>query len=103
LIELALAEPAQPNPKETIVSWEILIPLILEIIRDCVENRDRASVEARLNKPGVREAWALRKLLRKEEGLRGQELHATVREGMDYLADMDAEEIGALVAEAIAD
>ncbi|NQU11864.1 hypothetical protein HQ590_13805 [bacterium] len=82
------------------MDWATLILAVIDAIKECLENRDRNQVEAGLHRPGMREAWALRKILRRDEGLRGRALHAAVRDGMDYLADMDSAEIGALCDEA---
>ncbi len=84
------------------MGWESLIFQLFAALIECIQDRRRESVEAGLRDPGLREAIALRRVLKKEEGLRGRALHVKVREGMDYLRDMDGEEISALVDEAMA-
>ncbi len=74
------------------IDWAVIIEMILEMIQACMEDRQRT--EARLNNPGVGEAWMLRKVLRKE-GLRGKRLRKEIRNGMDYLANMTPDEIKA--------
>ena len=82
------------------MDWAALIAMIIKVITECMENRDRVTVERQLAHPGFGEAWALRKILRKETGLRGRALYRKIREGMAYLDDMDAEEIGVFLDEA---
>ncbi len=76
----------------------ILMPMIMQMIEQCQESRDREDIEAGLNNPGVREKWAMRKVLR-DEGYRGKELWNRVRQGMTELRAADRDDVAALMAD----
>jgi len=79
------------------MEWIMLIEMIIKMIQECREDRDRDDIEKRLRNPGILEAWALRKALKENTELRGRALAEEVRASMDYLADMDNAEIGAFL------
>lgn len=77
----------------------VLIQLIFEMIADCRENQKRKTVKRRLRKPGVREAAALWRALRKK-GLRGKELRETVEQTIADAKAASEQEIDNLIDEA---
>ncbi len=83
------------------MDWTVLIPVILNWIRSCIEQRDREIVTARLGMPGIGETWAIRRMLRKETGYRGRDLAQRTREVVVALQEASPEEIEELVEEAL--
>lgn len=82
------------------MDWAALIAMVIQMIQDCLEDRKTEEIAERLNNPGFLEALALRRAL-KDQGFSGRELHEAVREGMEYLADMDSDEVAELLMEAV--
>ena len=80
--------------------WIPIIALVIEAIVECLKNRKREDIVAGLMNPGLRETWALRRILRKEEGLRGQELREKVWEGLQFLSEMPSGEVEEMMCEA---
>lgn len=78
------------------MDWVMIITAIIAAIQQCQQDRD--DIEAGLNNPGLRERWSIRKIVRKEWGLRGRDLWAKVDEGMDELRDLDSDDIAQLMA-----
>ena len=81
------------------MDWAILIDMLIDMIKQCIENRNADDVRRRLRNPGFREALALRRILRKQ-GLSGKALHQQMRFHMADLKDARDDEIDALVVEA---
>lgn len=82
------------------MEWVAIITMIIEAIQKCLENRQsRESIMTGLRNPGPREAWVLRRILRKE-GNRGRRLRQLTKEGIAQLISMSTEEVEELVAEA---
>ena len=78
----------------------LFIPLILE----CLENRDKASLERVLRNPGRLERVVLRSALRRKPyRLRGPELREAVAEGMAYLKATPPETLSAVVETCVAE
>ena len=80
------------------MEWVLIIEAIFKLLEQCQEKRSRAEIEAGLKDPGMIERWAIRKIVRKEMGLRGLKLWAAVDEGMEELRSLDAEDIEQLMA-----
>lgn len=81
------------------MEWFILLmPMIIQLIEQCQEDRSREDIEAGLNHPGTLEKWAMRKILR-QEGYRRRELWRRVNQGMAELKAADREDIAALMAD----
>ncbi len=80
------------------MEWILIIEAIFKMIQECQDNRSRRDIEAGMNNPGVRERWAIRKVVRKEWNLRGRKLWEKVDEGMDELRDLDVEDIQVLMS-----
>ena len=83
------------------MDWASIILALFEAIRQCIEDRkDREAVERGLNKPGLRMAGQIRRVLRME-GLHGHELRMAVQDAMDELQSMTPLEIEELVTDAM--
>ena len=83
------------------MDWTVIILGLFEAIRQCIADRqNRDIVERRLATPGLREAGAIRRVLRKE-GLRGGDLHNATQDAMDELQSMTAVEVEELVTDAL--
>ena len=67
--------------------WELIIPIVIDLIKGCMEDTDKASVTAALQSPGLRERWAFRKAIVQQTGVRGRALRDAVSEGMEMLRD----------------
>ena len=83
------------------MDWSVIILALFAAIRQCIadRNNNREVVESRLKIPGIREAGAIRRVLRKE-GLHGAELRSATQDAMDELVAMTAVEIEELVTDA---
>jgi len=66
--------------------WELIIPIFLEILKDCMDNDSEESVTRRLKSPDILVRFAMRRALVKF-GLRGKALRDAIGEGMDMLKD----------------
>lgn len=66
------------------MDWMLIITMLFDFLRECMENRSRDDIEAGIRDPGAAETFALRYILRKEFGLRGKKLRKAVREGVAY-------------------
>lgn len=81
------------------MEWFILLmPLFEQLIKNCQDKnnknrRSREDIEAGLNKPGIRERWALRITIREQMELRGRELTRHVRMGLAELKKLEPEDI----------
>ncbi len=82
------------------MDWSMLIMAILDMIRECIENRDRETVERALNAGGARIAGPIRRALRRQ-GLRGPKLREETQAVMDELAAMSSLDIEDLVDDAL--
>jgi len=81
------------------MEWALIIEMIMEMIMECRENRDRDAVEAGLRDPGLRETVAMRRALR-QRGFRGRDLREAMDEGIATLREMPPAEITALMDQA---
>ena len=82
------------------MEWAAIIAVILDMIRECMENRNESQVEADLVSPGPFIALVLRRRLRKKTSLRGPALGNAVQECMADLQLMTPAEVGDLMADA---
>ena len=81
------------------MDWVLIITTIIELIQECRENQDRATILSRLRRPGLRETVLLRRAIRQQTGLHGRALTARVREGIQVLAEQTDEQLGDLMDE----
>jgi len=79
--------------------WIVIIEMVIEFLRECMENRNRAAIKAGLLDPGPAEILAMRKILRKQ-GLRGRALRDKTMEGFGQLAVLGSAGIDELLDEA---
>ncbi len=84
------------------MDWSMLILAFLDAIRECIENRDRETVERELQRGGARVAGPIRRTLRRG-GLRGSALRHETHAVMDELAAMEPVDIEDLVDDALED
>ena len=82
------------------MNWASLIVVLIDAIRECIQNRDRDDVKRGLRDPGAREAWAIRRVLRKETHARGIGLITATRDALRCLHEMGPEEVEELMCEA---
>lgn len=66
------------------MDWMLVITMLFDFLRECMENRSRARIKKGIRNPGFAETMALRYVLRKNFGLRGKKLRKAVREGIAY-------------------
>lgn len=76
----------------------ILLPIIMAMIEQCREDRDRDDIEAGLRKPGLVERIMLRRAILEQYGSKG--LRRKTRAAMKELRNADSDEI-ALVMDAV--
>lgn len=77
----------------------ILLPLIMEMLQQCREDRTRDDIEHGLRRPGIRELIMLRRAAKKEYGYKGKKLRKVTRKAMNELYDADPEEITVIMDE----
>ena len=82
------------------MDWASIIAVILDMIRECMENRTETAVEADLISPGPFLALVLRRRLRKKTSLRGAALRVAVQDCMADLQLMTPADVGQLMADA---
>lgn len=80
------------------MEWVLLIEMIIKAIQKCRESRTEGAVIAGLNDPGVLEYFAIKRIVRREWGLRGKALRRKAREGMRELQALKPKEIALLVS-----
>jgi len=78
------------------MEWAVIIPLVIEAIMACLENRDRTEIIEGLANPGPRETLALWRVLR-SQGFRGRKLYAALREGLQAMQSATRSELTSLV------
>lgn len=71
----------------------ILLPIIMAMIEQCREDRDRDDIEAGLLKPGIRERIMVRRAIVERYGLSGKALRRKTRKAMKELRNADPEEV----------
>ncbi len=82
------------------MDWITLIPLFFQALIECIQSRNRADVAEGLINPGAREVWAIRRVLRRETGVKGRDLAAATREALCCLREMTPAEIEDAMCEA---
>jgi len=81
------------------MDWASFIMALLKMLQECMEERRKEAVVDGMLNPGLRERFAAHRLL-KEQGYHGRELRMEVTVAMQYLADLDAEDIECLLEDA---
>jgi hypothetical protein len=68
------------------IPWDIIIDAVITLVTMCLEkDATEADIRARLTNPGIRERWALRRVILRKTDLRGRALHEAINEGMEML------------------
>lgn len=81
------------------MEWVLIIEMVMAMIQQCQENRDRDDIERGLNKPGVVERLALIHVLRNGEfEYRGRKLKKKTRKYFKRLKNSSKEDIATLMA-----
>ncbi len=81
------------------MDWALIIPMVIDAIMKCMENRKSSKIEAGLRNPGWREGRILFSILI-DEGLRGKQLRKEHRNGIKQLKALSTAEVKGLVAQA---
>jgi len=82
------------------MDWLAIFTMVIEAIMACMETRSRADIQAGLRNPGVLETLTLRRIIRKETGLKRRALDDAVAEGLAYARTMPSSEVTAMFDEA---
>jgi hypothetical protein len=79
-----------------------MIPILIDLLEQCMDDRTTDEIKAGLRDPGVIEILAIRRAIRQEEGLRRKKLRRRIQEVVEGLASMTDGELSAVIAEAVA-
>jgi hypothetical protein len=77
----------------------VLLPVLLPMLLECFNADGEEKVLKRLENPGPRVQWAIRRGLR-QEGLRGKELRQATQEAVTDLREATRSELIGLIREA---
>jgi len=77
----------------------MLMPFLMQWLEKCQENRSRKSIEAGLNKPGIREWFVLRSVIKDKKSLHGKQLRKATKEAFEALSELEPEDVQQIMAE----